>query len=83
MTAFLLAAAVLLAGLVPCGFVLLRGSATEALVALELAGTLAVLALLLLSEGFGRPAYFVLPLLLAPLSVVGALVFTHFLAARE
>ena len=75
-------ATALLAGLLPCGFVLLRGRLTEALVALELGSTVVTVVLVLLAEGFGRSSYFVLPLVLAALSFVGTLVFVRFLGDR-
>jgi multisubunit Na+/H+ antiporter MnhF subunit len=81
--AWLLAAIVLLVGLCPCGLVLARAPYADALVALELAGTIGVLVLLLLAEGLERPSYFVLPLVLAPFSAAGALVFAHHLGVRE
>jgi multisubunit Na+/H+ antiporter MnhF subunit len=79
---WLLAATVLLAGLVPCGWVLLRGRLLDALVAFELTSTLVTVALVLLAEGFHRSSYFVVPLVLAALSFVGALVFVRFLGDR-
>ena len=56
------AALALLAGLVPCGVVCLRGSPVDRLVGLELAGVLDTLVLLLLAEGFHRQVYFDLAL---------------------
>ena len=82
MNVWLLAATVLLAGLVPCGWVLLRGRLLDALVAFELTSTLVTVALVLLAEGFHRSSYFVVPLVLAALSFVGALVFVRFLGDR-
>jgi multisubunit Na+/H+ antiporter MnhF subunit len=79
---WLLAATVLLAGLVPCGWVLLRGRLLDALVAFELTSTLVTVVLVLLAEGFHRSSYFVVPLVLAALSFVGALVFVRFLGER-
>jgi multisubunit Na+/H+ antiporter MnhF subunit len=79
---WLLAATVLLAGLLPCAWVLVRGRLNEALVALELASTLVTVVLLLLAEGYGRSSYFVLPLTLAALQFVGTLVFVRFLGDR-
>jgi multisubunit Na+/H+ antiporter MnhF subunit len=79
---WLLAATVLLAGLVPCGWVLLRGRLLDALVAFELTSTLVTVVLVLLAEGFHRSSYFVVPLVLAALSFVGALVFVRFLGDR-
>jgi len=79
---WLIGATALLAGLLPCGFVLVRGRLTEALVALELGSTVVTVVLVLLAEGFGRSSYFVLPLVLAALSFVGTLVFVRFLGDR-
>ena len=82
MNVWLIGATVLLAGLLPCGWVLLRARLTEALVALELSSTLVVLVLLLLSEGFHRSSYFELPVVLAALQFVGTLTFIRFLGDR-
>lgn len=82
MNVWLVAATVLLAGLVPCAWVLVRGELTEALVALELSSTLVTVVLVLLSEGFHRSSYFTLPLVLAGLQFVGTLVFVRFLGER-
>ena len=79
MNVWLVAATTLLVALVPCGWVLLRGRALEALVALELASTLVTVVLVLLAEGFHRSSYFVLPVVLGGLSFVGSLVFIRFL----
>jgi multisubunit Na+/H+ antiporter MnhF subunit len=76
---WLAAATVLLAGLVPCGWVLLRARVLDGLVALELASTLVTVVLVLLAEGFHRSSYFPLPLVLAGIGFVGALVFVRFL----
>lgn len=82
MNVWLDAATVLLGGLIPCGWVLLRGRLLDAVVALELASTLATVVLVLLAEGFHRSSYFAVPLVLAALSFVGALIFVRFLADR-
>ena len=82
MNVWLIAATVLLAGLLPCGCVILRARLTDALVALELTSTLVTLVLVLLAEGFHRSSYFTLPLVLAALSFVGTLVFIRFLGER-
>jgi multisubunit Na+/H+ antiporter MnhF subunit len=79
---WLIAATVLLAGLLPCAWVLLRARLTDALVALELASTVVTVVLLLLAEGFQRSSYFALPLVLAAVSFVGTLVFIRFLGDR-
>jgi multicomponent Na+:H+ antiporter subunit F len=83
MNVWLVAATVMLAALLPCGFVLLRGSVLEAVVALELVTTLTTVVLLLLAEGYHRSSYFTVPLVLAFLNVVGGLVFLRFLAHRR
>jgi multisubunit Na+/H+ antiporter MnhF subunit len=77
--AWLAAAAALLVGIVPCGWVTLRGTRLDALVALELVTTLATLALVLLAEGFHRSSYFIVALAAAALGFVGNLVFVRFM----
>ena len=67
----------LLPGLVACGVLCLRGGHADAVVALELGGTLGTLSLLLLAEGFHRGSYFELPLTFAFLGFVGSLVFVR------
>jgi multisubunit Na+/H+ antiporter MnhF subunit len=82
MNVWLIGATALLAGLLPCGWVLLRGRLTEALVGLELGSTVVTVVLVLLAEGFHRSSYFTLPLVLAALSLVGTLAFLRFLGDR-
>ena len=79
MNEWVLAALALLAGLVPCGWLCLRGDPVNRLVGLELAGVLDTLVLLLLAEGFHRQVYFDLALALALLSLASGLVFARFL----
>lgn len=79
MNEWLLAAAILLFGLVPCAVVMLRGSVIEALVGLQMAGVLQTVVLLLLAEGFHRPPFFDLALVLALLTLAGGLVFARML----
>ena len=79
MNAWLIAATVLLLGLVPCGVVMVRGSSVEALVGLQMAGVLETVVLLLLAEGFHRPPFFDLALVLALLTLAGGLVFARML----
>ncbi len=79
MTAWLAGAVVLLAGVVPCGWLCLRGTRMDALVALELATTLVTLTLVLLAEGFQRSSYFGVALAAAALGFVGNLVFVRFM----
>jgi multisubunit Na+/H+ antiporter MnhF subunit len=80
MNEWILAAIVLvLGGIVPCLVVSVRASVMEGLVALEMAGVMAVLVLLLLAEGFQRQPFVDLALVLAVLSFVGALAFVRYL----
>jgi len=79
---WLIGATALLAGLLPCGWVVLRGRLTEAIVGLELASTIVTVVLVLLAEGSHRSSYFTLPLVLAALSFVGTLAFIRFLGDR-
>ena len=82
MNVWLIAATVLLAGLIPCGWLILRAQLVDALVALELGSTLVTVVLVLLAEGFGRSSYFTVPVVLAALSFVGTLVFLRFVGER-
>lgn len=79
MNSFLIAATALLAGFVPLGIVCLRSRVIDAVVALELAGSLMVMVLICLAEGFHRSAYFNLPVICALLVWVNGLVFARFL----
>jgi multicomponent Na+:H+ antiporter subunit F len=74
-----IAAVVLIAALAPCGWVCLRRGFADGLVAVQLAGSLAAVALLLLAEGEQREPFSDLALVLAVLSFAGALVFARFL----
>lgn len=79
MDPFLLAAIALLLGFIPCGIVIVRAAVVDAVVALNLAGVLAALELVLLAEGLHRSPFFDLALVLAVLTIAGALVFARFL----
>ena len=72
-----IAAAVIAVAIVPCLGVCLLSSATNALAALELAGTLASTALMALCEGFHRQPFIDLALLFAVLSMLGAFAFAR------
>ena len=74
-----IAAAVLLVGLVPCGWVCARRTFAEGLVALQLAGTLASLAALLVAVGEARQPFGDLALVLAAVTFVGTLLLTRYL----
>jgi multicomponent Na+:H+ antiporter subunit F len=77
------AAVVLLVALVPLGYLLVRAPLADALVALELAGTMVVLVLVLLAQAFSRPSYYVVPMTLAPLTLLGGVLFARFLPTRR
>jgi multisubunit Na+/H+ antiporter MnhF subunit len=72
-----LAAIVLMAAMVPCVGVCVFASAAAALAAMEVTSTLATTALIVLAEGFHRQPFIDLALVLAVLSVVGALAFAR------
>jgi multisubunit Na+/H+ antiporter MnhF subunit len=77
--AWLVAATILLAGLLPCIWVAMRGTLLSALAALELASTITTLALLTIAQGLRRDPFMDLALVSAILSFAGALVFARFL----
>lgn len=83
MNVWFVGATILLLALVPVGWILVRGEIVHALVALQLAGTVVTLVLLLISEGFKRNSYYTLPLVLAFTNVVAVLIFVRFLGDRE
>jgi multisubunit Na+/H+ antiporter MnhF subunit len=77
MTAFVIAAVVMLASLVPAGVTLIRGELADSVVGYEFISTVAVMIFALLAEGFGRPGLFEFPVLLAVLLFGGGLVFVR------
>jgi multisubunit Na+/H+ antiporter MnhF subunit len=77
--AFVVAATVLVSGFLPCGFVIVRARPIDAVVALQLSGTLAVLVLLCLAEGFHRTSYLDVPVITAVISPIGVVVFARFI----
>ena len=79
MNIWLLVATVLLLGLIPCGVVIVTASTADRLIALELAGVVSTLVLLLLAQGFGQSSFFDLALAAAILAFPAGLVFAHFL----
>ena len=79
MSVWLWGTTALLLGFVPCGWIALRETRVDALVALQLAGTITNLALILLVTGFDRASYYSVPITLAFVSLVGALLFARFL----
>jgi multisubunit Na+/H+ antiporter MnhF subunit len=74
-----IAATLLLVEMTVCGLAAWRRPTFEALVALELAGTLATLVLVCLAVGYQRSIYGNLPLIAAVLNWIGSLVFVRFL----
>lgn len=77
MNGFVVAAIVMLIGIVPCGIVVWRGTAMEALVGYEAISSIVVMVLVLLAEGFGRFGELELPIVLAVLLFGSGLVFAH------
>jgi multicomponent Na+:H+ antiporter subunit F len=82
MNEWLVAATVLLAGLVPCAALCMLGRPIDGLVGLEVAGVIATVVLLLLAEGFHRQAFVDLALVFAVLQFAGSLAFVRMLERR-
>ena len=78
-TGWLISAGVLMIGMVLCGLAAWRRPTFEALVALELAGTLSTVTLVCLTVGFQQPSYANVPIVAAVLNWVGCLVYIRFL----
>jgi len=78
-SSFVIAAIAMLAALIPLGVVLCRAELMSAVVAYEAIGSVAVLVLMLLAEGFRRSGEFELAILLAVMLLGGGLVFVRFL----
>jgi multicomponent Na+:H+ antiporter subunit F len=72
-------ATALLVGIVPCGWLALRASRVDALVGLQVAGTVSTLVLVLLAEGFQRASYMGVAVAFPFLSFVGVLLIARFL----
>jgi multicomponent Na+:H+ antiporter subunit F len=83
MTGWDLAAATLIAALVPCGWVCVRRGFADGVVAVQLAATAASLALLTLAEAEGRQPFANLALVLVVLSFAGMLVLLRFLERQR
>jgi multisubunit Na+/H+ antiporter MnhF subunit len=71
------AAVVLIAAMLPCIGICMLAGASHALAALEVASTLATTTLMVLSEAFKRQPFIDLAIVLALLSLVGALAFAR------
>jgi hypothetical protein len=74
---FVVAAIAMLAGVIPCGVVLCRGTLMEAVVAYEAISAIILMALALLAQGFQRPSEFEFPVLLAVLMLGSGLVYVR------
>jgi multisubunit Na+/H+ antiporter MnhF subunit len=72
-----IAAAALGFALIPCLVIALTLAPPHGLVALEVAGVLVCTILMLLAEGFHRQPFIDLAVVLAPMALVGALVFAR------
>jgi multisubunit Na+/H+ antiporter MnhF subunit len=82
MNEWLVAATVLLGGLVPCAALCMFGRVLDGLVALELAGVITTVILLLLAEGFHRQSFVDLAVVFAVLQFAGSLAFVRMLERR-
>lgn len=79
MNVWLIASGGLLLALLPCTVVVFRAAVMDRLIALELAGTIITLLIVVLAVGLGRTSLFDLALALALLSVPNILVYVYFL----
>src|SRR5437763_1402313 len=83
MTKWLAAAIALAAALLPLAAVCVRGSALEGLVALEAAGVIASLALVVPSEAFNRQPFIDLAIVLVAMSFAGSLGYLRYFERRR
>jgi multisubunit Na+/H+ antiporter MnhF subunit len=72
-----IAAAVLGFALIPCVAVCLLAKLGSALAALEITGVLVTTILILLSEAFHRQSFIDLAVVLAPMALIGSLLFAR------
>lgn len=79
MNSFLVAAVLMLFAVFPLAVTAWRGPVIDAVVAYEAVGSIMVMELALLAQGFGRSGEFELPVILAVLMLASALVFVHVL----
>jgi hypothetical protein len=83
MTAYLIAGfCLLVGGLAPALWLASRGDPVRRMAGMELASAITVLALLVLTQGFGPSSAGILPLTLAVLAFAGTLVFVRLLGTR-
>lgn len=84
MTGYTICAAVLMVGgLGPALLISARGAPIDRLVGLELISSIGVVIMLLIAQITGQSYYLAAPLVLAPLSFAGTLVFTRLLGRRQ
>lgn len=76
---WLIAAVLLVLGLIPCGYVIARKGLADGLAAVQLAGIATTIAALLMAAGFHRPTVADIPMALAVLTFASSLLFAHFL----
>jgi multicomponent Na+:H+ antiporter subunit F len=79
---WILAALLLLPALAACGLVCVRSQVLDSLVALELAGVLSTVELMLLAQGTHRQPFIDLALVLAVMAFIGSLAFARLLERR-
>ena len=79
MNAWLIGALALLPGVLACVWVCARSDVIAGLAALELAGTLSTVVLIMLAEGIHRQPFIDLALVLAVMSLIGSLAFARLL----
>lgn len=79
MSAWLIAATILLVALVAPASVCLRRALIDALVALELSGVVVTLVFALLAEGYHRQPFMDLAIVLALMTFIGSLAFARLL----
>ncbi len=79
MDLWLTAALFLILSLIPCGVVVARAPIMDRVVALQMAGVISVLILVLLAKGFRQPSFLDFSLTLALLSLPAGLVYAYFL----
>ena len=78
MSVWTLASLATTAALAACGIAIARGSIATRLVALQMAGTVAAIALLLLAQSFGNESAYDMALALALFSFPAGLIYARF-----
>lgn len=82
-TAWYLASVILLLGaMYPALLLSSRRGPTDRLVGVSLAGSVAVLVAVTLTQAYGESSYLIVPLVLAVLALTGVLVYTRLLGPR-